>query len=86
MTQTPVSGEKGEEASTSDVGDHGRSRTCATGELQPALTVLTRGTKAGNAALDMAASIALIHGCCKGGDVAGARRVFDVTPLLGVAP
>jgi hypothetical protein len=54
--------------------------------LQPALTVLTRGTKAGNAALDMAASIALIHGCCKGGDVAGARRVFDVTPLLGVAP
>lgn len=26
------------------------------------------------------------HGFCKGGDVAEARRVFDLMPLLGVAP
>jgi pentatricopeptide repeat protein len=61
-------------------------RLCAFGELRSALAVLARGTNAGDAALDVAACTALVHDCCKSGDVAGARRVFDVMPRLGVAP
>ena len=61
-------------------------RLCAAAEARSALAVLARGTKSGDAALDVAACTALVHGCCQSGDVAEARRVFDVMPRLGVAP
>ena len=61
-------------------------RLCAAGEVWSALAVLARGVKSGDAALDVAACTALVHGCCRSGDVVEARRVFDVMQRLGVAP
>ncbi|TVU36780.1 hypothetical protein EJB05_18727, partial [Eragrostis curvula] len=61
-------------------------RLCAAGEVRSALAVLARGAKAGDATLDVAACTALVHGCCKSGDLAEARRVFDLMPRLGVIP
>lgn len=61
-------------------------RLCAAGDVRSALAMLARGTKSGDAALDVTACTALVNGCCKGGDVAEARRVFDEMPLLGLAP